>query len=115
MGKGQRSKRNRYNREIIRNSEVAEEVYSGKIKYKKEHYNKYAGEEFKGKKKKNKNPATIDNKLEKISRETEEKVEMIVKDYNDNINKITKRYNYGILIGLAVFIIVLIIISFKII
>lgn len=35
MGKGQRSKRNRYNREIIRNSEVAEEVYSGKIKYKK--------------------------------------------------------------------------------
>lgn len=40
---------------------------------------------------------------------------MIVKDYNDNINKITKRYNYGILIGLAVFMIVLIIISFKLI
>lgn len=115
MGKGQRSKRNRYNREIIRNSEVTEDVYSGKIKYKKEHYNKYAGEEFKGKKKKNKNPTTIDNKLEKITRETEEKVEMIVKDYNENINKIIKRYNYGILIGIALLMLVLTIIGFTLI
>lgn len=110
MGKGQRSKRNRYNREIIRNSEVAEEVYSGKIKYKKEHYNKYAGEEFKGKKKKNKNPVTIDNKINMVIDNMNNELAEVKKEHDKNINKIVKTFNYTILglIGLAIIAVIII-------
>ena len=79
MGKGQRSKRSRYVREIARNCEVAEDIYNGKIKIKREHINKYAGEEFKKKKKKSKHPVTIDNKIN-----------MVIDNMNNEVAKIRK-------------------------
>ena len=103
MGKGQKSKRNRYIREINRNSEVADDIYKGKIKVKRVHYNKYAGEEFKNKKRKN--PVTIDNKINMVINNMNNDVNKIKKDYNKKISKIKKGFDYTVL-GLIVIVMI---------
>lgn len=105
MGKGQRSKRSRYVREIARNCEVAEDIYNGKIKIKREHVNKYAGEEFKKKKKKSKHPVTIDNKINMVIDNMNNEVAKIRKENDDKISKIRKGFDYAVL-GLIVIVII---------
>lgn len=109
MGKGQKSKRNRYVREVIRNYEVAEDVYTGKIK--REHYNKYAGEEFKNKKKKSKHPVTIDNKINMVIDNMNNEVTKIRKENDEKISKIRKGFNYAILGLIGILIIVMLVIG----
>ena len=105
MGKVQKSKRNRYIREINRNCEVAEDIYKGKIKVKRVHYNKYAGEEFKNKKKKRKNPVTIDNKINMVINNMNHELNKIKKDYNKKISKIKKGFDYTVL-GLIIIVMI---------
>ena len=97
MGKGQRSKRSRYVREIARNCEVAEDIYNGKIKIKREHVNKYAGEEFKGKKKKGKHPVTIDNKINMVIDTMNNEIAEVRKEHDEKISKIRKTFDYTVL------------------
>ena len=111
MGKGQRSKRSRYVREIARNCEVAEDIYNGKIKIKREHINKYAGEEFKKKKKKSKHPVTIDNKINMVIDNMNNEVAKIRKETDDKISKIRKGFDYAVLGLIGIVIIVMFVIG----
>lgn len=108
MGKWQRSKVSRFEREIARNSDIANDIYTGKIK--KTHVNKY--ENVKHKKKYNKNPVNIDNKIKVITnKEIKETVNSLVGQY-DNMKKTINYYNYIISI---VILLVLVVIGIKLI
>ena len=109
MGKGQRSKRSRYARELARNYEVAEDIYNGKVK--RIHVNKYAGEEFKQKKKKGKHPITIDNKINMVIDNMNNEVNEIKKDYNTKISKIKKGFDYAVLGIVAIVMIIMFVIG----
>lgn len=111
MGKGQRSKRSRYVRELARNYEVAEDIYNGKVKVKRVHVNKYAGEEFKNKKKKGKHPITIDNKINMVIDNMNNEHNEIRKDYNNKISKIKRGFDYAVLGFVAIVMIIMFVIG----
>ena len=102
MGKWQKFKVSRFEREVARNSGVAEDIYNGKIK--RTHVNKY--ENVKHKKKYNKNPVNIDNKIKVIAnKEIKETVNSLVSQC-DKMKKTINYFNYTISIIVIILLVI---------